>query len=75
MSHVPGNELYIADAFSRMQLHNPDMKATVPEDEMNIYVDSILDSLPVSDIKLMEIKGAQEQDPVCKLIKNYWMES
>ena len=75
MSHVPGNELYIADALSRMQLHNPDMKATFPEDEMNIYVDSILDFLPVSDIKLMEIKQAQEQDPVCKLIKNYCMES
>ena len=32
---------------------------------MNIYVDSILDSLPVSDVKLMEIKKAQDEDPVC----------
>ena len=37
--------------------------ATVPEEEMNIYVDIILDSLPLSDVKLMEIKEAQDDAP------------
>jgi len=44
--------------------------ATVPEEEMNIYVDSVLDSLPVSDVKLKEIKEAQDEEPVCRQIKN-----
>ena len=48
--------------------------ATVPEEEMNIYVDSILDSLPISDVKLMEIKEAQDEDPVCQQIKSYCLE-
>lgn len=48
-----------------MQAATSDNKATVPEEEMNIYVDSILDSLPTSDVKLMEIKEAQDEDPVC----------
>ena len=74
VNHVPRKELYIADALSRMQADNPNTQATVPEEEMNIDVDSILDSLPVSDVKLMEIKEAQDEDPVCKQIKIYCVE-
>ena len=74
VNHVPGKELYIADALSRMQADNPNAQATIPEEEMNIYVDSVLDTLPVSDVKLMEIKEAQDEDPVCKQIKIYCME-
>ena len=57
VNHIPGKKLYIADALSRMQTDNLDCrKPTVPEEEMNIYIDSILDTIPVSDVKLMEIK-------------------
>ena len=48
--------------------------ATVPEEEINIYVDSVLDSIPVSDVKLMEIKEAQDEDPVCRQIKSCCLE-
>ena len=41
---------------------------------MNIYLDSVLDSLPVSDIKLLQIKEAQDEDPICKEIKDYRLE-
>ena len=74
VNHVPGKELYIADALSRIQADNPNAQATIPKEEMNISVDSVLDSLPVSDVKLMEIKEAQDEDPVCKQIKIYCME-
>ena len=66
--------MYIADALSRMQSENKNRMATVPEEEMNIYVDSGLDSLSVSDVKLMAIKEAQDEDPVCRQIKNYCLE-
>ena len=74
VNHVPGKEMYIAAALSRMQSENTNRMATVPEEEMNIYVDSVLDFLPVSDVKLMEIKEAQDKDPVCRQIKNYCLE-
>ena len=74
VNHAPRKGLYIADALSRMQADNPNTKATVPEEEMNIYVDNTLDSLPVSDVKLIEIKESQDEDPVCKQIKLYCME-
>ena len=63
VNHVPGKEMYIADALKRMQSENTKRMATVPEEEMNIYVDSVLDSLPLSDVKLMEIKEAKDEDP------------
>ena len=66
--------MYIADALSRMQSENTNRTATIPEEEMNIYVDSVLDSLPVSDMKLIEIKEAQDEDPICRQIKNYCLE-
>ena len=65
VNHVPGKEMYIADALTRMQSENTNRMATVPE-EMNIYVDGVLDSLPVSVVKLIEIKEAQDEDPVCR---------
>lgn len=44
VSHIPDKKLYIADALSRMQTDNLDCrKPTVPEEEMNIYIDSILE--------------------------------
>ena len=74
VNQVPGKEMHIADALSRMQSENKNRMATVPEEEMNIFSDSVLDSLPVSDLKLMEIKEAQDEDPVCRQIKSYCLE-
>ena len=42
VNQVPGKEMHIADALSRMQSENKNRMATVPEEEMNIYVDSVL---------------------------------
>ena len=50
------------------------LKQLFQKEKMNIYVDSLLNSLPVSDVKLIEIKEAQDEDPVCKQIKISCME-
>ena len=39
---------------------------------MNIYVDSVLDSLPVSEVKLMGIKEAKDEDPPNFILMMYW---
>ena len=72
--HVPGKEMYVADALSRIQPTSSECETTIKEQEMNIYLDSVLDSLPVSDIKLLQIKEAQDEDPICKEIKDYCLE-
>ena len=66
VNHVPGKELYIADALSRMQADNPNTQATVPEEEINIYVDSILDSLPSC------VEGWPDKFHLHDAIKHYW---
>ena len=42
---------------------------------MSAFVCSIVDALPVSDIKLKQIIEAQEEDEVCKQIRQYCLES
>ncbi|CAH3157323.1 unnamed protein product, partial [Porites lobata] len=71
VNHVAGKEMYIADTLTRMQSENTNRMATVPEEEMNIYVDSVLDSLSVSDVKLMEIKEAKDADPPNFVLMTY----
>ena len=37
-------------------------------------LDSVVDSLCVSEIKLLQIKEAQDEDPISKEIKDYCLE-
>ncbi|CAB3997437.1 Hypothetical predicted protein, partial [Paramuricea clavata] len=75
MTHVPGKQMYTSDALSRLlkPFTKPDC-CTVPEDDMNAFVETVINSLPVSDKKLKEIIEAQEEDEVCKKVKQYCLE-
>ena len=42
--------------------------------EMSPFLESIVSSLPVSDVKLQQIIAAQAEDPVCTIVKEYIME-
>ena len=56
----------MADALSRIPStsHMKVRACTIKGEEVNIYLDSTLDALLVSDIKLTEIKKAQDEDHV-----------
>ena len=56
----------MADALSRIQStsHMKVRACTIKGEEVNIYLDSTTDALLVSDIKLTEIKKAQDEDHV-----------
>ena len=41
---------------------------------MKAHVDSVISSIPVSDTKLQEIIGLQDEDIVCKELKKYCLE-
>ena len=73
--HVPGKQLYVADTLSRMQPQNRIPKPTIPDEEMNIYIASILEGIPISDQKLQQVRDAQDEDEVCRKIKTYCQES
>ena len=69
--------MYTSDTLSRLQHKQPDSKPKeilIPDQEMSAFVCSIVDALPVSDIKLKQIIEAQEEDEVCKQIRQYYLE-
>ena len=69
ITHVPGKALTTADALSRAPLTQ-----TTPADEQltadsDIYVSVVLQNLPVTDKRLVEIQKAQEQDIAMLCVK------
>ena len=69
--------MYTSDTLSRLQRKRPDSKpedSLIPDQEMNAFVCSIVDALPVSDIKLKQIITAEKEDEVCKQIRQYCLE-
>ena len=64
--HVPGKNLVIADEFSRAPLMPPDQLDEQLDDEIQVYVDKIIQDLPVTEQRLVEIQRTQENDPLCQ---------
>uniref|UniRef100_A0A3Q1HAR0 Gypsy retrotransposon integrase-like protein 1 n=2 Tax=Acanthochromis polyacanthus TaxID=80966 RepID=A0A3Q1HAR0_9TELE len=72
--HVPGKQLTVADALSRNPLSNTSDSST--DDEVQVYLQSVVTNAPVSSQKLREIKAATLQDEelakVISLIQKGW---
>ena len=65
ISHIPGKDLVIADMLSRAPTSGSDHSFF---QETNVFVDTVIQSLPASDVQLERIK---EQDDVCRQIMVY----
>ena len=76
MIHVPSKEMYTSDTLSRLMARKSLSKDVNKfNEETETYIRSILDSLPVLDVKLQQIIEAQDNDEVCKTIKQYCFEN
>ncbi|GBM27022.1 hypothetical protein AVEN_256951-1 [Araneus ventricosus] len=64
--YKPGQEMFVSDTLSRA----PVTKNHFPTPEEDSSVLSVLDSLPISDIKLQEISDANKSDPVVQELKS-----
>ncbi|KAL5010683.1 hypothetical protein ScPMuIL_012988 [Solemya velum] len=70
--HVPGKELYTADALSRAPIAGTLNKVEEEfVDAVEMYVDSIVQQIPATGPGLEEIRMNLETDPVCKVITEY----
>ena len=69
--HVPGKDLNTADTLSRLPDLKTDSTAVDFENEVEAYVDFVMDHLPATEKKLQEIAREQDKDPLCKLAKEY----
>ena len=72
--HVPGKQLYAADALSRAP--DPDCICdTELESEVEAYLDFVsIPSLPATPPKLKEYAQTQKDDPVCARVRGYCQE-
>ena len=76
MIYVPGKEMYTSDTLSRLMARKSLSKDVNKfHEETEAYVCSILDSFPISDVKLQQIIEAQDNDEVRKTIKQYCFEN
>jgi len=57
--HIPGKEMYASDMLSRMIPEDGNVMQNELESEINDYVCSIIDTIPISGIKVQQLIGAQ----------------
>ena len=73
ISHVPGKDLVVPDALSRAPpaSHNDVDLQRALEEDINIYVNAVINSIPASSEKLKQISEAQDLDPTISKVKTY----
>jgi len=70
--HIPGKEMYTADALSRAPITGPqEQDAQVLQQETEALVNGLLSNLPATNSRLEQIREAQFSDPVCQQIREY----
>ena len=69
VTYTPGKFMHTADALSRGTVRDQSVKtSSAQEEELEVYVDSILHSLPVSDRKMKLIAQETQRDPQLQLL-------
>lgn len=71
VKYVPGKNHYTADALSRAPIGKPTEDDLMLLEEVEIQNKEVLQSIPVTDHRLLEVKESQDQDAVCSQIKEY----
>ncbi len=70
--HVPGKELVIADTLSRAPIKRPPSELDMQlQQDTDMFVNSIVHGLPVTDKRLEQINNCQSNDHVCQQILEY----
>ena len=69
ISHVPGKELYTADALSRSPITLSSPMQEAEERHTELFISAVVSSLPASADRLQEYRMAQHADSDCKQLK------
>ena len=72
ISHVPGKSLVVADTLSRAPVtKHISEHDNRQNEEIELYVNSVLSEVPASDKRLEEIRERQREDEVCRQMVTY----
>ena len=69
ISHVPGKSLTTADKLLRAPVNSLTEEDTNLSQDVDLYVNMVVHSIPATYKRLIEIKEAQEKDETCKMAK------
>ena len=69
--HVPGKELYTADALSRAPSSVAGTISQQFQNELESFVDTVTSVLPASSDHLEEYRTAQKADTTCSMVRHY----
>lgn len=71
VSHIPGKDLTIADTLSRAPTATASNTDTQLCDDTEMFVSTIMSTLPATEQRLTEIIKKQEEDELCTQLKRY----
>jgi len=71
ISHVPGIDLVIADALSRAPLVKPTPTDESLQSEVEVYLNTVIDTLPASEKQIKNILRHQKADEICQQLVSY----
>ena len=71
ISHVPGKQLTIADTLLRAPSDSPSTTDHTFEQESQIFVNAVIQSLPATKERLQQIRESQKRDATCIQLKQY----
>ena len=71
IEHVPGKLLYTADALSRAPRSDADDDVPQSQDEIEVFIDAVVSSLPASAQRLQMYRKCQAEDSECARVQEY----
>ena len=71
--HTPGKDLLAADALSRTPQQEEEPNFDL-EDEIELFVNQITDTVPIASQRLSQLKAEQDQDTTCIMLAKYALE-
>ena len=74
ISYIPGQDLVTADVLSRAPVSDSTASDQLLEEEVDAYIQAVIDSLPASEGRHAEIWEAQLQDELCQEVIKYCQE-
>lgn len=71
ITHVPGKQLQIANAISRLQIFSATAADCKFQSDICLYVDFVVQCLPMTDHQLQVVRQMQDTDTTCTQLKSY----
>ena len=72
--HIPGKELTIADALSHCPIKQFSESDEQLQQDSDAYVNLVLNNLPTTDKCLRQLRKAQEDDDICRMLCRFCKE-